>query len=247
MLANVYFFVIPSVGGMAPPGINYKALIRLRTVRVLPGCFRFFFDCRCIQHRAVFFDMIMCGHQGRWWSASLRHFCAHRRRWAALLWLSSFFTISREENDDEHMKNPSASVDCPHDDWNQNRNHIIIRINNKVYLMDWIIGQTTGNNFFFIYFVELPTRKFSFLFISFFQIIIHIWNHSYTSSDANERNWPNSRSSWGVDYRGYMVGYSLLFSSWTFRRWDRVCQPNRKIRRKKENGVQWTLYTRSLH
>jgi hypothetical protein len=27
MLANVYFFVIPSVGGMAPPGINYKALI----------------------------------------------------------------------------------------------------------------------------------------------------------------------------------------------------------------------------
>jgi hypothetical protein len=27
MLANVYFFVIPSVGGMALPGINYKALI----------------------------------------------------------------------------------------------------------------------------------------------------------------------------------------------------------------------------
>jgi hypothetical protein len=94
--------------------------------------------------------------------------------------------------------------------------------------------------------VELPTRKFSFLFISFFQIIIHIWNHSYTSSDANERNWPNSRSIWEWTIAAIWLEY-ILFSSWTFRRWDRVSQPNRKIRRKKENGVQWTLYTRSLH
>ena len=156
-----------------------------------------------------------------------------------------FFYYTSRENDDEHIKYPSASVDCPHDDWNQNRNHIIIRINNKVYLMDWIIGANKRQLFLYV-FCGTPNKKvfFSFLFL-FPNNNPQIWNHSYTSSDANVRNWPNSRSSW--EWTIAAIWLDILFWSWTFRRWDRVCQPNRKIKRKKENGVQWTLYTRSLH
>lgn len=245
MLANVYFFVIPSVGGMAPPGINYKALIlyvQSGYYLGVSGCFRWLLHPSC---SLLWYDYV--------WAPSPmmeRIIAAFLRSSAALSCASQvaffFYYIKRRKWWWAYKK--PIGVGGLSTWWleSKSKSYIIIRINNKVYLMDWIIGQTTGNNFFFIYFVELPTRKFSFLFISFFQIIIHIWNHSYTSSDANERNWPNSRSIWEWTIAAIWLEY-ILFSSWTFRRWDRVSQPNRKIRRKKENGVQWTLYTRSLH
>ena len=120
-----------------------------------------------------------------------------------------FFYYTSRENDDEHIKYPSASVDCPHDDWNQNRNHIIIRINNKVYLMDWIIGANKRQLFLYV-FCGTPNKKvfFSFLFLfpnnnPHLKSFIHIVR-------CQCKKLAQQPQQLRVDYRGYMVGYTIL-------------------------------------